>query len=193
VIIIGFLALYERIVGGLTEAIRDEKLKYSDEAIYDELTGFFNRQAFQDKFEEALHGVTLSGGRLALLRVDIINLTQIIGQCGYEAGDELVKKISTLSMQAVDQQGICGRFGSAELCILIPSVQDRGQVISLISRLKKTCGSYIEMADGIKVPVRLSIGGVFAPDYSISSRSLLRGVQDAMVECESLQENFVLR
>jgi len=193
VIIIGFLALYERIVDSLTSAIHAEKSSYHDEAIYDPLTGFLNREAFQEKFEDALHGVSLSGGRLALLRVDIKNLKQIIAQFGYEVGDELVKKVSAICLKAVGYQGLSGRFGSGELCILIPQVQDRGQIISLISRLKKECGNYIETADGIKIPTRLSIGGVFAPDFSISSRSLLRGVQDALVECESLQENFVLR
>lgn len=193
VIIIGFLAIYERIVGGLVTAIHEEKSKYHDEAIYDALTGFLNRESFQEKFEEALHKVSTSGGRLSLLRVDIKNLKQIVNQFGYDMGDELIKRISAICQDALGAEGFLGRFGSGELCILIPEAEDRGRIISLISRIKKDCGHYIQASNGVKLPVRLSIGGVFAPDYSISSRSLLRGVQDALVESESLRENFVLR
>jgi diguanylate cyclase (GGDEF)-like protein len=193
VIIIGFLAIYERIVSGLTDAIHDEKLKYHDEAVYDPLTGFFNRDAFQGKFDEMLHEVSHSGGRLALIRVDIKNLKTIITQLGYDAGDELVKILSTLFSSAVPAEGCIGRFGPDEFCILLPNIRDRGQVISMISRLKNACGSFIETTEGIKIPVSLGIGGVFAPDFSISSRSLLRGVQDALVECDAMRENFILR
>jgi diguanylate cyclase (GGDEF)-like protein len=193
VIIIGFLAIYERIVGGLTVAIHDEKSRFHDGAIYDALTGFLNRESFQQTFEEALHEVSSSGGRLALLRIDIKNLKQVVSQLGYDVGDELVRQLSGLCRQAVASEGVLGRFGSGEFCILLPKVRDRGQVISLVSRLKRDFGNHIEISEGIKLPVRIGMGGVFAPDFSISSRSLLRGVQDALVECDALRENFVLR
>ena len=192
-IIIGFLALYERIVDGLTGALMEEKSRYRDEAIYDLQTGLLRRDAFQKVFEEILHEVSHSGGRLALLRIDLKNVRQIVAQLGYDAGDELIRMAASRLLHAAGETNPVGRFGDNEFCILVPSVSHRGDILGLIFRVQKEFKSLLQLSDGVRVPVIITMGAVLAPDFSISSRSLLRGVQDAITECDAIKEPFVMR
>jgi len=197
-IIVGCLALYDYIVDGLTSALREERENYKKQALFDPLTGVYNRDSFQKKLTEALDITRMSGGRFALLRFDIRNLKTINMQIDYASGDELVKKVANLVQESINRDNdnkkyILARFGSGEFSVLMQDIKDRGEIVSLASRIRKVLAEPVEISGDVKVRVQSSIGGVLAPDFSVDVRFLMRGAQDAMVECAEREEDFILR
>jgi len=193
ILIIGCLSLYDRIVGSLTTALRAERERFRHDALFDPLTGAYNRDSFQKKFDEALHTISYSGGRLALLRFDINNIKAINAQLDYEAGNELIKCVASQCIVALGDSGYLARFGAGEFSVLMPLIKDRGEVISMIAKIQNALAKPVEISLGARLIVKSSMGGVLAPDFSISGRSLMRGAQDALVECGERGEGFVLR
>jgi len=198
IIIISCLSLYDLILQGLTATVREERERFRREALYDPLTGAYNRDSFQKKIVESLEITRMSGGRFALLRFDIRNLKTINAQIDYASGDELVKKVADSVQAAINRDNdnkkyILARFGSGEFSVLMQDIKDRGEVISLASRIRKVLAEPVEISSDVKVQVQNSIGGVLAPDFSVDVRFLMRGAQDAMIECAEREEDFILR
>ncbi|HEY9075084.1 MAG TPA: histidine kinase N-terminal 7TM domain-containing protein [Anaerolineaceae bacterium] len=89
-------------------------------SIQDELTGLYNRRGW---FEIGRHEfeVTIRFVRpLAVLFVDIDFFKEINDQCGYAAGDQVLKQFARIVRKAFREVDLVGRFGGDEFIVLLP-------------------------------------------------------------------------
>jgi diguanylate cyclase (GGDEF)-like protein/PAS domain S-box-containing protein len=106
----------------LKDVSEDRKLrrKLSYEGSHDQLTGFLNRAAFEEKFEilviedhneEALH---------ILAQLDIDQFKVVNETCGNAAGDLLLKQVGSIIKKHVRKSEIISRLGADEFGFIMP-------------------------------------------------------------------------
>jgi diguanylate cyclase (GGDEF)-like protein/PAS domain S-box-containing protein len=106
----------------LKDVSEDRKLrrKLSYEGSHDQLTGFLNRSAFEQKFENL---VTEDNGAIpqhVLAYLDIDQFRTVNETCGSAAGDRLLKQVGAIIKKQVRQSDILSRLSGDEFGIIMP-------------------------------------------------------------------------
>ncbi len=106
----------------LKDVSEDRKLrrKLSYEGSHDQLTGFLNRTAFEQKFENL---VTEDNGALpqhVFAYLDIDQFRTVNETCGSAAGDLLLKQISSIIKKQMRQSDVLSRLSGDEFGFIMP-------------------------------------------------------------------------
>ncbi|MCB1742540.1 MAG: EAL domain-containing protein [Gammaproteobacteria bacterium] len=88
----------------------------------DKLTGLYNRQGFLQC--KSMLRPTNGGASGTLIYIDVDQLMVVNETCGYSAGDELLRQISTLITQQVREEDICARVMADEFAVLVTSTAE---------------------------------------------------------------------
>lgn len=109
---------------GYRTSIRDISLEHHarEELVYqashDALTGLHNRRAFERELEAALAALRSGGEERALLYIDLDQFKLVNDTCGHSAGDQLLREISIIMRNSV-QEGFLARLGGDEFGLLL--------------------------------------------------------------------------
>jgi diguanylate cyclase (GGDEF)-like protein/PAS domain S-box-containing protein len=95
-------------------------LQLAHQATHDELTGLFNRQAFDSHLHRALEEAQENGITHALCYMDLDQFKVVNDTCGHLAGDELLRRISSLLQDNMRDSDLVARLGGDEFGILLP-------------------------------------------------------------------------
>lgn len=93
---------------------------YKSMAYHDEMTGMFNRTAY----EEHMKNVDAHNESLYIIGFDLNNLKQCNDIYGHKMGDEYIKKASNLIMKHFAIYGNCYRIGGDEFTTIILGLSD---------------------------------------------------------------------
>lgn len=96
---------------------------------HDPTTGLANRVILDQRMEEEIKRWERSRRPLALLLMDMDGFTKINADYGREVGDEVLKHVATVVMQAVRAIDVAVRFGGQEFAILLPETNEMGALI----------------------------------------------------------------
>lgn len=87
-------------------------------AAVDDLTGVANRRSFDENFPQQLAHARDSGGRVALLMLDIDHFKRVNDSLGHTAGDALLAFFGRLMIDVVRTGDACYRYGGEEFAIV---------------------------------------------------------------------------
>ena len=106
----------------LKDVSEDRKLrrKLSYEGSHDQLTGFLNRSAFEQKFETLVTEDNNSQPQHVIAYLDIDQFRIVNETCGSAAGDLLLKQVSTMIKKHVRKSDILSRLSGDEFGIIMP-------------------------------------------------------------------------
>ena len=106
----------------LKDVSEDRKLrrKLNYEGSHDQLTGFLNRTAFEQKFETLITENNNSAPQHVLAFLDIDQFRVVNETCGSAAGDLLLKQISAMVKKHVRKSDILARLSGDEFGIIMP-------------------------------------------------------------------------
>ena len=106
----------------LKDVSEDRKLrrKLSYEGSHDQLTGFLNRSAFEQKFETLVTEDNNSVPQHVLAYLDIDQFRVVNETCGSSAGDLLLKQVSAMIKKHVRKSDILARLSGDEFGIIMP-------------------------------------------------------------------------
>lgn len=93
--------------------------KLKRQASYDELTGLLNRRAFNKELEEAW-SVGDADKESYLLIMDLDQFKVINDTSGHAAGDQLLRRVSTIIKECVRSDDLVCRLGGDEFAVLLP-------------------------------------------------------------------------
>ena len=143
-IVLGFVTFYSYIMIDMT--IKSDKL-LSERANKDHLTKLYNRNYTMEKLKEAFEG----GNPYYIAMIDIDNFKKINDGYGHSAGDEVLKKVSSV-MTSVCPDSTVARWGGEEFLIL--SVEGS----ELIEKLRKTIENTAIEFEGEEIKVTVTAG-----------------------------------
>ena len=106
----------------LKDVSEDRKLrrKLSYEGSHDQLTGFLNRSAFEQKFETLVTEDNDSQPQHVIAFLDIDQFRVVNETCGSAAGDLLLKQVSAMIRTHVRKSDIVARLSGDEFGIIMP-------------------------------------------------------------------------
>ncbi|MDQ3462896.1 MAG: GGDEF domain-containing protein, partial [Actinomycetota bacterium] len=153
-------------------------------ALHDELTGLPNRRLLLTRLREAFSSADARGG---LLFVDLDRFKLINDSLGHEAGDQLLREVTSRFSRTLRPNDLIARAGGDEFVVLCPDLDDVVQVARVAARLTESLVEPIDLPGG-RVVVSASIGVVHVVG-SAEPTDVLRDADLAMYEAKQLGRN----
>jgi diguanylate cyclase (GGDEF)-like protein len=121
-------AALTEIQGRLAEGLRQA-------ATTDPLTGLVNRRAWQSEAGRVLAHAVRTGEPLTIALVDLDNFKEVNDRSGHEAGDLLLRELSTRWSGELRQADVLGRYGGDEFVLCLPDTDAAGTA-EILARLE---------------------------------------------------------
>lgn len=153
-------------------------------AFHDVLTGLPNRALVEDRLTQALALATRHDQRVALLLIDLDRFKTINDTHGHHAGDELIIAVAQRLSRIVRASDTVGRIGGDEFIVVMPHVDNIGQVHSLAQRIIDELSEPFTLF-GSDVWSGASIGLALAPKDGVDRLELMRKADIALYEAKS--------
>lgn len=160
-------------------SVRESQRDASRMAQYDALTGLANRHRMNKRLEATLTAYKAAKRSCALLMMDLDRFKQVNDTLGHPAGDELLKQVAQRIQRIVGDKGEIGRLGGDEFQIILPDMDDRGQLGELADRLIQMISQPYSL-DGSRAIIGTSVGIAIAPYDGIGSEELVSAVDLAL-------------
>jgi diguanylate cyclase (GGDEF)-like protein/PAS domain S-box-containing protein len=173
----GRLQCYEGTVEDIT-ALREYQEKIERQARLDDLTGLANRLLLRERLQDAALAAQTSGGRFALVFVDLDRFKFINDSLGHHAGDELLCVMARRLSDCAASGTTVARMGGDEFVLLVPDA-DESAARDLTRRILKATGE-VWRYNGGEFRVNSSVGVALFPDHGRDPDTLLKNADAAM-------------
>ena len=148
-------------------------------AYHDYLTGLPNYRLFKIRAEDVLQKAKMNQSLSSFMFLDLDRFKMVNDTFGHETGDLLLKYISKRIVSCLTDHDTVARIGGDEFMILIPTINNRKEAISIVKKILKELENPIIMK-GYKVPISASIGLAFYPIDGRDVDNLIKHADRAM-------------
>lgn len=164
-------------------------LQYTFKLAYtDPVSGAPNMLAIQRRLDLLLSEAILESKQLSLFLIDGDNLKQYNNN-GYEAGDDVIRKITQTLGAALRPGDFLGRWRMGDEFIIILPATTADQAGMVAERLRTT----VEQASyGWLYPTSISIGIAYYPKHGYTAGQLLEAAQKALASAKMTGKNRVV-
>ncbi len=137
----------------ITETIT-QKFDLEKKVIHDKLTGAYNREYFEQNYQNILSEYSSLNNKLAIAILDIDHFKLVNDKYGHDVGDEVLKEFVDVINENSRQDDVLIRWGGEEFIVLL-KVGSKEHTIKALENLRKA----IESNEFKKVKdIRCSIG-----------------------------------
>ncbi|MFU8896889.1 MAG: EAL domain-containing protein [Gammaproteobacteria bacterium] len=168
---------------------RQLRRQLAHHAAHDSLTGLINRREFEVRLESALSSAR-NGESHVLLYLDLDQFKVVNDTCGHNAGDQLLKQVTTLIRSFVRSADTVSRLGGDEFGVLLENCAlDRA--IEIADEMRGAIRDYRFVAGEAAFDIGVSIGLVAIREDSESIESLMSAADVACYSAKDLGRNRV--
>ncbi|MGH9607082.1 MAG: diguanylate cyclase domain-containing protein [Terracidiphilus sp.] len=173
-----------------TEALRssEERLRHLSE--HDSLTNLPNRILFNDRLKTAVKAAAKSGGRLALLMVDVDGFKEVNDALGHHTGDRLLCEIANRLSDSVRTADTVARIGGDEFIVLLPDLRELADAETIAAKIVCAVSAPIRAGANL-VTVTVSVGVCTWPDGGADFEELMRSADAAMYRAKAGGKNRI--
>lgn len=157
--------------------LSEERVLYL--AFYDTLTALPNRFLFAEHMEQALKNRQRSGGKFALMFIDLDDFKQVNDRFGHDAGDVLLKTVAKRLTQCVRASDTVSRQGGDEFIVLLVNIRHESDAAQVAEKMLAALAEPLELTDGT-AHAHASIGIAIAPEHGDDAGTLRRHADIAM-------------
>jgi diguanylate cyclase (GGDEF)-like protein/PAS domain S-box-containing protein len=150
-----------------------------EQAIRDALTNLFNRRYLDETLERELARAAREGYALCIVMMDIDHFKNVNDVYGHEAGDIVLKKLSTLVTEQSRQGDFVCRYGGEEFVLVMPNIS--------INVVKERARSLLGSISSLFVPfgqfnltITVSMGISWFPAHGETRIDLMRAADKAL-------------
>ena len=157
-------------------------------ANYDQLTGLPNRRLFLDRLDRDIKHAVRSGGKIALLFIDLDRFKEANDTFGHHAGDLLLKLVTNRIRSCVRETDTVARLGGDEFTVIVQDLADskHAQVVAL--NVLATLTEPFQILDN-SVSISASIGIALWPKNAHTPDQLLKNADQAMYVAKNAGRN----
>ena len=145
----------------------------------DPLTGLPNRIAFYDRLTQALIQADQSGGRLAVLFIDLDNFKPINDTFGHETGDRVLSETAVRLREKLRGSDFLARFGGDEFVAILCNIADNNEADRVADKLVHQLDAPFTI-NGQHCRIGASIGIGLYPDCASTVDNLVQLADHAM-------------
>lgn len=170
-----------REISAATEQLAQMGLQLDALTLRDPLTGLYTHLAFQERLREEVARALRYSQPMSLMIADIDSFATINYDLGYQAGDEILRRIATILLEddspdRVRTSDIVARYSGEEFVVLLPETAKSG-ALTKAARLR-------DAVSNAKLPndrkVSMSIGVACLPEDAADPESLLTAAESAL-------------
>ena len=167
--------------------------KYHDElidlAIYDSLTGFYNRRHFHTLLDEEIERAK-GAVPVSVLMMDLDHFKNINDRFGHLVGDQVLTSAAQIMRANAPADAPFGRLGGEEFALALPG-QNLDEAVAIAEKLRNAIASKpIETRDQ-KLPITISIGVAQAGARLKKAAELLNSADDRLYRAKQAGRNCV--
>ncbi|MBL4858004.1 MAG: EAL domain-containing protein [Erythrobacter sp.] len=162
----------------ITEEFRSEE-EASRLAKFDTLTGLANRHRMEQRIDSTLQTFRSAKRAAALLMLDLDRFKQVNDTLGHAAGDKLLQQVAERLNTVVAGRGEIGRLGGDEFQILIPDMDDRGELGEIAKKIIQMLSQPYSVEEG-RCSIGCSVGVAIAPYDGVEREELSRAADLAL-------------
>jgi diguanylate cyclase (GGDEF)-like protein len=114
--------------------------RFENEAMFDGLTGLYNRKAFDEKLEDALAGFEKMNESFSLILFDVDRFKEINDSLGHVAGDKVLKKVADCLRETFRRTDFIARYGGDEFVVIIERLTKemaRERIVTFMEKLRR--------------------------------------------------------
>lgn len=148
-------------------------------ASHDQLTRLPNRSVGKIRMEEAIREAEASGGKAALLFLDVDHFKRINDSLGHRIGDRLLQSLVERLKSCLRDIDTLTRIGGDEFLIVLSQLEDTDAIARIADRVREQTSHPFDV-DGFELSATLSIGVAIYPDHGITFEELHRQADLAM-------------
>ncbi len=145
----------------------------------DRLTGLANVTAVEEGVDVAARKVRKSGGRFALIVLDVDLFHRFSRRFGPGAADDLLREMGRRFQEAVAGPALVGHLGGDRFAVVLPSVAGGGEALEAGRQLLEAARQPLRTG-GETVAVSVSVGVAVSPDNGSGIGALLHCADTAL-------------
>ncbi|MBX3633636.1 MAG: EAL domain-containing protein [Simplicispira sp.] len=157
-------------------------------AHHDPLTRLPNRVLFRDRFDLAKAWSERTGGKVALMYLDLDHFKNINDTLGHPVGDLLLQEVAQRLSATLRETDTISRQGGDEFLIALTDVQDVEAVGRIASKVVEALARPIHI-EGHELAATLSMGIALWPDDGHDFDTLLQRADTAMYRAKDAGRN----
>jgi methyl-accepting chemotaxis protein len=160
IIILSLFVSYYLTVKFITNPVRNltsEKNHFKEIANIDYLTQILNRRAFFIEVEKYYDYSNFNDIKLGIMMLDIDFFKQVNDRYGHDAGDEVLKQLSSFIKNSLRDNDLFGRLGGEEFGICILN-SDRNKLLRIATKIKNEVQNYAIFYNNVEIQCTISIG-----------------------------------
>lgn len=162
----------------ITEEFRGEE-EAARLAKFDSLTGLANRHRMEQRIDSTLAAFRVAKRQAAILMLDLDRFKQVNDTLGHAAGDQLLQQVAERLHAALAGRGEIGRLGGDEFQLLIPDMDDRGELGELAKKIIAMISQPYSVEEG-RCTIGCSVGIAIAPYDGVERDELTRAADLAL-------------
>ena len=159
-----------------------QKEFYQELSIVDGLTGVYNRRYLDETLRREIERAKRYNQVISLFMLDIDDFKKYNDTYGHQAGDEILKKLANLLVEAVRAADMVFRYGGEEFVVFLPQTLKQGGV--------ETAKRLINL-ERQNLPVTISLGLVSYPEDGQNINDLLLRVDKALYQAKHLGKDRI--
>jgi len=150
------------------------------EGLLDALTGLPNRLLFGDRLESILREAVRNGECFAVLFVDLDHFKAINDTHGHAAGDQVLQEVTRRLRGSVRASDTVARYAGDEFTVVLRHIVKNDDVQRVAEKILQVVAEPLELENGTRLQVGVSIGVSFFPDDAADAETLLKHADEAM-------------
>ena len=162
---------------------QEDRLRYL--ATRDPLTRMPNRRLFTERLEEAIRKADESGGKFAILFIDLDHFKNINDALGHVTGDMVLQSVGERLQNCLQEGDIVAHLSGDEFPILLNSIQNRAEAEAKTQEILREIAKPF-VIDGKEIYTTGSVGIVLYPDSASTIGDLMRNVDTAAYYAKDL-------
>ena len=157
---------------------------------HDLLTGLPNRVLLEDRIRQLIARASRTGEGFALAALDIDRFKVFNEALGHSGGDLLLQDIARRIQEAIRGADTVSRQGGDEFMLLLPSIEDRGDILHLIDKVATAIAGPCHVGDR-QVKVLASVGVALFPVHGETVEDLVKHANTALYHAKDSGRNNV--
>jgi len=146
-------------------------------AIYDTLTGLYNRRYFEERLVLDAQKSFYGGTPLSLVMADIDHFKKVNDTFGHTEGDRVLFEIANLLKASVRKKDTVARYGGEEFILILPET-GLGEASMIAERIRKLVESTLFEIANARINLTVSMGISNFPSHRAKSKEELVKMAD---------------
>jgi diguanylate cyclase (GGDEF)-like protein len=163
-----------------------ERIEYL--AFHDSLTALANRAHFSSLLKLTLERAKRTGGKFALLFIDLDRFKQINDTIGHETGDLLLQEVAQRLKTSLRASDVIARLGGDEFVVMIDSLKDDAQAETVARKIHDAIAKPF-VTQGHELRVSASIGISRFVQDGADEQTLMKNADIAMYQAKGSGRN----